>query len=51
MGKFIRPKIKKNYYRTVVKLPGPGVYLLRYFDFARVYDVINMANSGGTARR
>ncbi len=49
MGEFIRPRIKKNYYRAVYTFPGPGVYQLRYADYARVENVINMTNSGNTA--
>ncbi len=49
MGIFIRPRIKKNYYRTVYTFSGPGVFQLRYYDFARVFDIINMTNSDGTA--
>lgn len=49
MGVFIRPKIKKNIYRTVFTFNGPGIFALRYFDIARVDNVKNMNNSGATA--
>jgi len=49
MGVFIRPKIKKNIYRTVYTFNGPGSFALRYFDVARVDNVKNMNNSGATA--
>ncbi len=49
MGIFIRPRIKKNYYKTVYTFNGPGVFQLRYYDFARVFDIINMTNSDATA--
>jgi gliding motility-associated-like protein len=49
MGVFIRPKIKKNIYRTVYTFNGPGTFALRYFDVARVDNVKNMNNSGATA--
>jgi gliding motility-associated-like protein len=47
-GVFIRPKIKRNYYRTRFYL-SPGLYELRYKDVARVNYVRNMSNSGATA--
>ncbi len=49
MGVFIRPKIKKNIYRTIYTFNGPGTFALRYFDVARVDNVKNMNNSGATA--
>lgn len=49
MGIFIRPKIKKNYYRSTFRFNGPGQFELRYRDVARINNVINIANSGNTA--
>lgn len=49
MGIFIRPTIKKNYYRATFRFNGPGVFELRYRDVARINNVINIANSGNTA--
>ncbi len=49
MGVFVRPKIKKNIYRTIYTFNGPGSFALRYFDVARVDNVKNMNNSGATA--
>ena len=49
MGVFVRPKIKKNIYRTIYTFNGPGTFALRYFDVARVDNVKNMNNSGATA--
>ncbi|MGQ9864241.1 MAG: T9SS type B sorting domain-containing protein [Bacteroidia bacterium] len=43
------PRVKKNFYVTTYTLPGPGVYELRYTDFARVENVQNMANSGAVS--
>ncbi|MBX3102720.1 MAG: gliding motility-associated C-terminal domain-containing protein [Bacteroidetes bacterium] len=48
-GIFIVPGIKKNIYRTVVTLPGPGFYVFRYFDVARQNNVRNMDRPGETA--
>jgi len=46
MGDPIRPPIKRNFYRTVYTFPGPGTYLIRYADFARIYNITNMFDSG-----
>jgi gliding motility-associated-like protein len=48
-GLFVRPRIKKNIYRTTYTFSGPGVFELRYYDIARVSRVQNIANSGATA--
>ncbi|MCS7085669.1 MAG: gliding motility-associated C-terminal domain-containing protein, partial [Bacteroidia bacterium] len=48
-GIFIRPRIKRNYYRTRFTFPGPGTYDIRYYDIARVGNVINIPNSGNVA--
>jgi len=50
MGVFVRPTIKRNYYRiNSYTFPGPGVYQLRYFDVARINNVSNISNSGSVA--
>ncbi len=49
MGEYIIGSIKKNIYRTTYTLPGPGYYLVRYYDVARLNDIINMDNSGSQA--
>ncbi len=49
LGIRLRPRVKKNFYTTIVTLPGPGVFELRYTDFARVDNVRNMTNSGATS--
>jgi gliding motility-associated-like protein len=49
MGVFVRPRIKKNIYKTTYTFPGPGTFELRYYDLARIDNVINMTNSGATA--
>jgi gliding motility-associated-like protein len=48
-GIFVMTGIKKNIYRTVVTLPGPGFYVFRYFDVARQNNVRNMDRPGETA--
>lgn len=47
-GIFARPGIKKNTYTAIYTFNGPGLFQLRYFDLARIYNVKNMSNSGGT---
>ena len=49
MGEYIIGSIKKNVYKTVFTFPGPGYYSVRYYDVARLNDIINMANSGSQA--
>ncbi|MCX7606361.1 MAG: gliding motility-associated C-terminal domain-containing protein [Bacteroidia bacterium] len=49
LGIHLRPRVKKNLYIVEVTLPGPGLYELRYSDFARVENVRNMSNSGATS--
>lgn len=49
LGVWLRPRVKKNFYTTIINLPGPGQYELRYSDFARVEYVRNMTNSGATS--
>ncbi|MEN2993621.1 MAG: gliding motility-associated C-terminal domain-containing protein [Bacteroidia bacterium] len=49
LGIHLRPRVKKNLYIVEITLPGPGLYELRYTDFARVENVRNMTNSGGTS--
>lgn len=49
LGIHLRPRVKKNLYIVEISLPGPGLYELRYADFARVENVRNMSNSGATA--
>lgn len=49
MGEYIIGSIKKNIYKTVFTFPGPGYYSVRYYDVARLNDIVNMANSGSQA--
>ncbi|MDW8134436.1 MAG: gliding motility-associated C-terminal domain-containing protein [Bacteroidia bacterium] len=49
LGIHLRPRVKKNIYIVEITLPGPGLYELRYTDFARVENVRNMSNSGATS--
>lgn len=49
LGIHLRPRVKKNFYIVEITLPGPGLYELRYSDFARVENVRNMSNSGATS--
>ncbi|MGL5934706.1 MAG: hypothetical protein ACRCZI_03680, partial [Cetobacterium sp.] len=38
--------VKENIYRTTYTFPGPGRYLVRYFDATRRSDIQNISNSG-----
>lgn len=49
MGEYIVGTIKKNVYRTTYTFNGPGKYLVRYYDQARVDFVNNITNSGTQA--
>ncbi|MFM2377199.1 MAG: hypothetical protein RLZZ165_2296 [Bacteroidota bacterium] len=49
MGEYIIGTVKKNIYRTNYTMPGPGYYLVRYYDVARINEVKNMGNSGNQA--
>lgn len=49
IGVTLRPRVKRSDYVVEITLPGPGLYELRFADFARVENVRNMANSGATA--
>jgi gliding motility-associated-like protein len=49
MGEYIIGTIKKNIYKATFTFSGPGYYLVRYYDVARLNDIINMANSGSQA--
>ncbi|MCS7296659.1 MAG: gliding motility-associated C-terminal domain-containing protein [Bacteroidia bacterium] len=49
IGVNLRPRVKRSDYIVEITLPGPGLYELRYTDFARVENVRNMANSGATS--
>ncbi|MEM0998886.1 MAG: gliding motility-associated C-terminal domain-containing protein [Bacteroidota bacterium] len=46
MGEYIIGSVKRNTYRTTYTLPGPGIYLVRFTDLARLDNIVNMANSG-----
>ncbi|MFN8923155.1 MAG: gliding motility-associated C-terminal domain-containing protein [Sphingobacteriia bacterium] len=48
-GVSVRGTIKRNIYRTRFLFPGPGRYVLRYYDVARNASIRNMDNSGATA--
>ncbi len=49
MGEYIVGTIKKNVYKTTYTFNGPGKYLVRYYDQARVDFVNNITNSGNQA--
>jgi gliding motility-associated-like protein len=49
MGEYIIGTVKKNIYKASYTFPGPGWYLVRYYDLARLNDIINMSNSGSQA--
>ncbi len=49
MGEYIIGTVKKNIYRATYTFPGPGYYLVRYYDLARLNDIINMNGSGNQA--
>lgn len=46
MGEYIIGSVKRNVYRTNYTFPGPGWYLVRYTDLARLDNIVNIANSG-----
>ena len=48
-GVVIRSPIKKNEYDTVWRFNGPGIFELRFGNYARVQDVKNMSNSVNTS--
>lgn len=49
MGEYIIGTVKKNIYKANYTFPGPGWYLVRYYDVARLNDIINMTGSGSQA--
>lgn len=49
MGEYIIGTVKRNVYKTTYAFSGPGYYLVRYYDLARLNDIINMDNSGNQA--
>ncbi|MEM6261815.1 MAG: gliding motility-associated C-terminal domain-containing protein [Bacteroidota bacterium] len=49
LGQVIFQTVKRNIYQTVYDFPGPGKYILRYYDVARREDVKNISNPGGQA--
>ncbi|MCS7153699.1 MAG: gliding motility-associated C-terminal domain-containing protein [Bacteroidia bacterium] len=49
IGVTLRPRVKRSDYVVDITLPGPGLYELRFTDFARVENVRNMTNSGATS--
>jgi len=46
MGEYIFGSVKKNIYKTTYTFPGPGWYLIRFHDLARLDNILNMFNSG-----
>lgn len=46
LGVPIYQTVKENIYRTNYTFPGPGKYLIRYFDPTRRADVKNITNPG-----
>jgi gliding motility-associated-like protein len=46
MGEYIFGSVKKNIYRTRHTFPGPGWYLVRFHDLARLENILNMFSSG-----
>lgn len=49
MGEYIVGTIKRNVYKTTYTFNGPGKFLIRYFDVARVNNVNNIVNGGEQA--
>ncbi|MCS6895368.1 MAG: gliding motility-associated C-terminal domain-containing protein [Bacteroidia bacterium] len=49
IGVTLRPRVKRSDYVVEITLPGPGLYELRFSDFARVENVRNMTNSVATS--
>jgi len=49
MGEYIVGTIKRNVYRTRYTFTGPGKFLIRYYDLARIDYVNNISNSGSQA--
>lgn len=49
MGEYILGDVKMNKYVTTYDFTGPGTYLIRYRDLARLDNITNMANSGQQA--
>ncbi len=49
MGEYILGTVKKNVYKANYTFNGPGWYLARYFDVARLNDIVNMTQSGNQA--
>ncbi len=49
MGEYILGTVKRNIYKVNYTFPGPGFYAVRYYDLARLNDIINMTNSGSQA--
>lgn len=47
MGEYIVGTIKKNVYSVTYTFNGPGKYLVRYYDQARI-DYVNNINNSGT---
>ncbi|MDB4286037.1 T9SS type A sorting domain-containing protein [bacterium] len=45
-GQNIYGTVKENLYDTTFTFPGPGVYLVRYFDFFRREDIVNIKDPG-----
>ncbi|HHG84521.1 MAG TPA: hypothetical protein ENJ82_07220, partial [Bacteroidetes bacterium] len=49
MGEYIIGSVKRNEYKVNYTFPGPGWYLIRYTDLARLDNIVNMSNSGSQA--
>jgi gliding motility-associated-like protein len=49
MGEYVLGSIKENIYYSEFTFPGPGYYLIRYFDVARWETIVNMDNPGSEA--
>lgn len=49
MGEYIIGTIKRNVYRAVYTFNGPGKFLIRYFDVARINNINNLVNGGEQA--
>lgn len=46
LGEVVYQTVKENIYRTTYTFPGPGKYLIRYFDPTRRADIVNMQSPG-----
>lgn len=46
MGEYIFGSVKKNVYKINYTFNGPGFYLIRFYDHARLANIANMFDSG-----